>query len=90
MNASNGADQAKFLEGKVRKLEIELNKAFEDIRTKDQMINKFKEWQLADRYLAEDEVMRDAIENQRTKFTALHDQEAKEMAEAAAQMVKTL
>ena len=45
---------------------------------------------MADKYLQEDEVLRDAIENQRTRVSAVHDQESKEMADAAAQMVKTL
>jgi hypothetical protein len=84
-NSSGGGEQSsKFFEGKIRKLEIELNKAVEDIRAKDSIINRFKEWQLADKYLSEDEVLRDAIENQRTKVGAVHDQESKEMAEAAA------
>lgn len=54
------------------------------------IINKFKDWQIADKYLAEDEVLRDAIEKQRGKANQVHEQESKEMAEAAGQMVKTL
>jgi hypothetical protein len=69
-------DSAKFLEGKLRKLEIELNKALDDIRAKDAIINRFKEWQLADKYLSEDEKLRDAIENQRTRVNAVHDKES--------------
>ena len=87
---SQGGNDSKFLEGKVKKLENELNKALEEIRSKELIINRFKEWQLADKYLAEDEVLRDAIENQRSKVTQVHEQESKEMAEAASQMVKTL
>ena len=45
-NASAGSEQSKdkFFEGKIKKLEIELNKAVEDIRAKDSIINRFKEW----------------------------------------------
>ena len=49
-----------------------------------------KDWQLADKYLTEDEVLRDAIEKSRGKSKEVHELEAKEMAEAAAQMVKSL
>jgi hypothetical protein len=55
------------MEGKIKRLENELNKALEDIRTKDLLLNKLKEWQIADKYLSEDEVLRDAIENSRSK-----------------------
>jgi hypothetical protein len=61
------------VEGKLKRLEAELNKALEDIRSKDAIINRFKEWQLADRYLSEDEVLRDAIESQKTRYTQVHE-----------------
>lgn len=70
---SQGGNDSKFLEGKVKKLENELNKALEEIRSKELIINRFKEWQLADKYLAEDEVLRDAIENQKSKVTQVHE-----------------
>lgn len=57
-NSSQGGDN-KFLEGKLKKVEAELNRALEDIRAKDAIISRFKDWQLADKYLAEDEVLRD-------------------------------
>jgi hypothetical protein len=34
----------KFLEGKVRKLEAELQNALEQIRAKESVIGRFKEW----------------------------------------------
>jgi hypothetical protein len=74
----------------VKKLKVELSKAVEEIRAKDALINRFKEWQMADRYLQDDEKIREAIEGTRVKVDQVHEQEAKEMAEAAAQMVKTL
>ena len=55
------------MEGKVKRLENELNKALEEIRSKELIINRFKEWQLADKYLQDDEVLREAMENQKTK-----------------------
>ena len=58
-NASSGSGDTKFLEGKLKKVEAELNRALEDIRAKDAIISRFKDWQLADKYLAEDEVLRD-------------------------------
>jgi len=58
-NSSQGGGDTKFLEGKLKKVEAELNRALEDIRAKDAIISRFKDWQLADKYLAEDEVLRD-------------------------------
>lgn len=80
----------KFLEGKIKKLEQELSNALEEIRSKDSVINKMKGWQLADTQFYEDDVLRDMVEKQRFKSKEVHEQEAKEMAEAAAQMVKSL
>jgi hypothetical protein len=51
----------------VKKLKGELAKAVEEIRAKDAMISRFKDWQMADRYLQEDEKIRDAIEGNRVK-----------------------
>ncbi len=74
----------------VKRLKGELSKAVEEIRAKDALISRFKEWQMADKYLQDDEKIREAIEGTRVKIDQVHEQEAKEMAEAAAQMVKTL
>lgn len=84
------AQDSKFLEGKLKRLEEELKSAVDDIRSKDLIIKRFSDWQLGDKYLSEDETMRDIIEKSKNKNSSLHEQEAKEMAEAAAQMVKTL
>ena len=65
--SSSSSNDAKYLEGKVKRLETEYNKALEEIRSKELIINRFKEWQLADKYLAEDEVLRNAIENNNSK-----------------------
>ena len=51
----------------MKKLKGELAKAVEDIRAKDAIISRFKDWQMADRYLQEDEKIRDAIEGNRVK-----------------------
>lgn len=74
----------------MRTLESQLSKALEEIRGKELMINQFKKWQLDDRYLGEEEARQDAIEGFKAKSSSLHEQEAREMADAAAQMVKTL
>jgi hypothetical protein len=84
------SDSVKFLEGKVRKLEQELSRALEDVRLKEQTIGKFRDWQLADRYLSEDAVLREEVERGHSRVREVHEQEAREMAEAAAQMVRTL
>lgn len=42
----------KLLENKVKKLNEDLKIASEMITAKDAIINRFKEWQLADKYLS--------------------------------------
>ena len=92
MNSSGGGGgtDTKYLEGVIKKQKVEMSKMLDEIRSKDALINRFKEWQLADKYLQDDEKVREAIEGTRVKVDQVHEQEAKEMAEAAAQMVKTL
>lgn len=84
------SDDASFLEGKVRKLEAELSRALEELRHKEQTLGRFREWRLADRYLSEDAVLKEEVERGHSRVREVHEQEAREMAEAAAQMVRTL
>jgi hypothetical protein len=52
----------------VKRLKGELSKAVEEIRAKDALISRFKEWQMADKYLQDDEKIREAIEGTRVKI----------------------
>lgn len=56
------------------------------------MIRKMKSWQETDAYVmgGEDGGIQDVMNEQRVKFQAVHDQESKEMADAAYQTIKTL
>ena len=81
---------SRMLEGQIKKLKEELRKATEAIKSRDGIINRFKDWQLADKYLQQDEVLREAIDKHRSKTQEIHDQESKEMAEAAYVTIKTL
>jgi Coiled-coil region of centrosome protein CE290 len=49
--SGSGTQDPKFLESMVKRLKGELSKAVEEIRSKDALINRFKEWQMADKYL---------------------------------------
>jgi len=51
-HSSNSDHDTKFLEGKVKKLQDELRNATDEIRSREAIINRFKEWQLADKYLS--------------------------------------
>lgn len=53
-------------------------------------LSRLKQWQEADKYLSEDQVLRDAIEDHRLKTLAVHEKESKEISDAAYQTVKTL
>ena len=74
----------------MRKLEQELTRALEDLRLKEQTIATFRGWQLEDRYLSEDAVLKEEVEKGHSRVREVHEQESREMAEAAAQMVRTL
>ena len=54
------------------------------------MIQRFEQWQLSDKYLSKDEILKDAIEEHRAKNIEATDKEAREMADAAYQTIKTL
>jgi hypothetical protein len=58
----NVEHDAKFLEGKVKKLSEELKNATDEIKSREAIINRLKGWQLDDKYLSSDEVMKDAID----------------------------
>ena len=47
-------------------------------------------WQEGDKYLSEDIVLKDAIEDHRLKALAVAEKEQKEISDAAYQTVKTL
>ena len=53
-------------------------------------MKRFREWQLEDKDLAEDEKLRHVIESNKVRAEAVHEREAKEMAEAAYKTIKTL
>ena len=80
----------KVMQGQVKKLKEELQNAINEIRNKEQIIQRFKDWQLADNYLEQDQQMSEAIESQKIKQEQAHEQEAKQMAEAAALTIQTL
>jgi len=80
----------KMLEGQIKKLKEELKNAVETIKSRDMIINRFKEWQLADKYLSQDHVLKEAIDKHRVQTHEIHEQESKEMAEAAYVTIKTL
>jgi hypothetical protein len=71
------------LQGEVKRLQAELKDAVQKIREQDIKIKRFSEWQLADQYLSEDAVLKDTIEQQKLRYTQVHEQEAKKMADAA-------
>ena len=53
-------------------------------------VGRLKMWQEGDKYLSEDIVLKDAIEDHRLKTLAVAEKEQKEISDAAYQTVKTL
>jgi hypothetical protein len=54
------------------------------------MLGKYESWQLGDKYLNQDEMLKDAISEHRTRTTQQNEKEQKDMADAAYQTIKTL
>lgn len=54
------------------------------------MIARYEVWQNGDKYLSQDELLKDAISEHRAKTSQVSEREQKEMADAAYQTIKTL
>jgi hypothetical protein len=70
---NGGADQLKFLEGKIKRLENELASAFNDIKQKDQEISQFRRWHLQDRYMDGNEQAIEEFEKHKVKIDNIHE-----------------
>ena len=69
----------------------ELARLKDEVSYKDSVIRKLQGWREADvAVMGGEDGMADVMEEQRAKFQAVHDQESKEMADAAYQTIKTL
>ena len=75
---------------KIQRLESVIEELNLKLIQKDQQIQRFEQWQIGDKYLSQDEVLKDAIQEHRTKTTTAQEKEHKEMMEAAYQTIKTL
>jgi len=62
-------------------------KELQDIKShmssKDNELGRLRMWQEGDKYLSEDEVLKEAIEDHRLKTLAVHEKESKEISDAA-------
>jgi len=79
-------------EEQASKLAQEVAQLKDEVLYKDSVIRKLKSWRDTDAYVGagEDGMQDDVLEAQRVKFQAVHEQENKEMADAAYQTIKTL
>ena len=83
--------QEQLHQDQVTKLTHEVARLQDELRHKDSVIRRLKSWNDADDYVAEGEdALKGVMEQERVKFQAAHDQESKEMADAAYQTIKTL
>lgn len=53
------------------------------MQQKDSLIQRFEQWQIGDKYLSQDEVLKDAISEHRAKTSVSNDKQQKEMQDAA-------
>ena len=75
---------------KIQRLESTIEELNLKLVQKDQQIQRFEQWQIGDKYLSQDEILKDAIQEHRTKTTTAQEKEHKEMMDAAYQTIKTL
>lgn len=73
-----------------KKMQEKLNELAGKLSAKDSEVGRLQMWQEGDKYLSEDIVLKDAIEDHRLKINAVAEKEQKEISDAAYQTVKTL
>ena len=77
-------------ESENKRLKEELAGLHAKMAGKENEIGRLRMWQEGDKYLSEDLVLKDAIEDHRLKTLAVAEKEQKEISDAAYQTVKTL
>ena len=76
---------------RIHKLENQVKEYELKIIQKDSLLQRFENWQIDDKYLqGADETTKQVIDEHRFKQQQAHDQENKEMADAAYQTIKTM
>lgn len=73
-----------------KKLQERLTEMAGMLNQRDSEVGRLRMWQEGDKYLSEDIVLKDAIEDHRLKTLAVAEKEQKEISDAAYQTVKTL
>ena len=73
-----------------KKLQERLTEMAAQLNQRDTEVGRLQMWQEGDKYLSEDIVLKDAIEDHRLKTLAVAEKEQKEISDAAYQTVKTL
>jgi len=90
-HSAASAAQESLFEEKERKLVERIEQLQEQLTFEQAKVLKLKTWADADHYMGKgDEGWKEIVEEQKVKFSALHEQENKEMADAAYQTIKTL
>ena len=87
VNTSEIDDQA--LE-RIKKLENDISQLQLQLTQKDSMLQRFEQWQIGDKYLAQDDTTNEVIEEHKFKQNLAHEKENKEMADAAYETIKTM
>ena len=75
---------------KVDKLNVMVSTLTDQIGTMAKQLDQYKAWQLGDKYLRQDVVIKETIDEHETKVISASMEEQKELADAAYQTIKTL
>ena len=80
----------RIMQAKLRNAGEEIVSLQTQIQSKDKQLNRLREWQLEDKLLGEDEKIRDIMDSNKVRIDQMHEEESREMAQAAYKTIKTL
>ena len=80
----------RIMQAKVRNQEDEISSLRAQIISKEKQLDRLREWQLEDNLLSEDERLKDVIDSNKAKVENMHEQETKEITQAAHKTIKML
>lgn len=80
----------RIMEAKIKSNEEEISNLKTQLSSKEQQLQRLRDWQLEDNLLNEDEKMKDIIESNKVKIDQMHEKESQEMAQAAYKTIKAL
>lgn len=80
----------RIMQAKIRNQEDEISSLRSQVVSKEKQLDRLREWQLEDNLLSEDEKLKDIIDSNKVKVDNMHEQETKEITQAAHKTIRML